>query len=100
MAKLKIYDKVAWHFPEGKNCPNIETAKRHFVAIMNWLAFNELLSAEGKEFLELGIDSDFSLTSAMLNNKGNQVLEKAYEKWIKTIDYKKEISTKLLDLFL
>jgi hypothetical protein len=37
MAKTKVYDKVSWHFPEGKNCPDIETAKNHFIKLMNWL---------------------------------------------------------------
>ncbi len=87
MANIKIYDKVSWHFPEGQNCPSLEVAKVHFVALMEWLKSNNLLSDEGKEVLELGFNSDFSITSLMLNSKGNEVLKKHYSDWLRSIDY-------------
>jgi len=78
MTKIKIYDKVSWHYPEG-NCTSLKAAKSHFIAIMKWLKENELLSHEGEEIFDLGIiDSDFSITSSMLNKKGNDVIMKCY----------------------
>jgi len=97
MADNIVYDKVSWHYPEGKNCSNLEAAKVHFFAVMKWLKKNSLLSAEGEEILELGIDSDFSITSSMLNEKGNEVFKKHYSSWLKTIDYSKNVDTKILD---
>lgn len=97
MKKNNIYDKVAWHFPEGQNCPSIEVAKKHFAVIMKWLNKNNLLNEEGKEIYEFGIDADFSLTSSMLNEKGNLILDENYKKWIESIDYKKESNAEFMD---
>jgi hypothetical protein len=97
MAKITVYDKVSWHYPEGKDCPGLEAAKVHFVEVMNWLKENSLLSDEGEETLELGVDADFSISSSMLNEKGNDVLKKHYSSWLKTIDYSENIDLKILD---
>jgi len=97
MSSFIIYDKVSWHYPEGINCPNLATAKEHFASIMKWLKNNDLLSVEGKEILGLGIDSDFSITSSMLNKKGNEVLMKSYNKWLESINYQTKINYKALN---
>lgn len=97
MADMIVYDKVSWHFPEGQNCPSLDAAKLHFIAVMKWLKENNLLSGEGEEILELGIDADFSITSLMLNKKGNDVLKKYCSSWLKTIDYSEKIDFKVLD---
>jgi hypothetical protein len=97
MAKITVYDKVSWHYPEGKNCPSVEAAKVHLSAVMKWLNKNNLLSEEGKEIFEIGVDVDFSITSSMLNEKGNDVLKKYYSSWLKTVDYSKNIDLKILD---
>lgn len=97
MANITVYDKVSWHYPEGKGCQNLEDAKVHFKSVMNWLKKNKLLSDEGEEIFELGIDADFSITSSMLNEKGNDVLEKHYSSWLKTVDYSENINFKVLD---
>lgn len=87
MSDIKVYDKVSWHFPEGQNCKSLEVAKVHFTAIMEWLKVNNLLSNEGEEVWDLGIDSNFSITSSMLNSKGNEVFKKYYSDWLRSIDY-------------
>ena len=97
MAKVIIYDKVSWHFPEGKKCPSLEAAKSHFIAIMGWLAENELLSNEGKEIFDLGIDSDFSIASSILNDKGNDIIAKYYSDWLRSIEYTKKINFDILN---
>ena len=100
MVKLKIYDKVSWHFPEGKNCPNIEAAKRHFKVVMEWLHRNNLLSDEGREIYNLGIDDDFSITSNMLTDMGSLLLNRHYSQWLSKIDYNTTLNINELDSFL
>ena len=99
MSKIKVYDKVSWHFPEGKNCPDIETAKSHFKIIMTWLSKNNLLTEEGKESYDLGIDDDFAITTLMLTDRGNTIFEKHYSKWLKKMDYENNAFNEL-DKFL
>jgi len=100
MSKIKVYDKLTWHFPEGNNCPNIDAAKNHFEVIMKWLSKNDLLSKEGKEVYVLGIGSDFSINSAMLTERGNHIFENHYSKLLKEIDYKSEDTFNKLEKFL
>ncbi|MBX3007628.1 MAG: hypothetical protein KF816_06325 [Melioribacteraceae bacterium] len=100
MSKIKVYDKLTWHFPEGNNCPNIDAAKNHFESVMKWLDENDFLSKEGKEIYALGIDSDFSINSAMLTDQGNHIFEKNYSKLLKEIDYKSIDTFKKLNKLL
>ena len=98
MDKITVYDKVSWHFPEGKNCPSLEAAKAHFRAIMEWLKKHNLLTEEGIEAYEIGIDDDFAITSSMLNEIGNEILKKYYSDWLKSVGYKKFIDAKDMKL--
>ena len=91
------YDKVSWHFPDGKNCPDLDAAKVHFDVLMRWLESQHLLSEEGQETMEVGIDSDFSLTSHMLTDKGNRLLTACYTEWARTVKYGVRPSMSILD---
>jgi hypothetical protein len=93
-----IYDKFSWHYPEGKNCSYSE-AKEYFSALMKWLKTNNLLSDDGIEIFNIGIDEDFSVNSFMLTQKGNLFLEKYFENWLKSISYE-NIDLEKLDLML
>ena len=97
MSKLIVYDKVSWHFPEGKHCPSLEAAKAHFYALIGWVKENGLLSDEGEEVIDLGVDAEFSITSSMLNKKGNDILSKYYGDWLSGIKYSGDIDMKILD---
>ncbi len=97
MGSGTTYDKVSWHFPDGKNCPSLEAAKVHFDVVMHWLESQNLLSPEGREAIEIGIDSDFSLTSYMLTDTGNQLLVTCYAEWARTIQYGIRPSVRLLE---
>ena len=97
MTDMIVYDKVSWHYPESGNCPSLEAAKVHFIVVMEWLQKNNLLSDEGNEIFELEIDADFSITSSMLNAKGNDIFEKYYSNWLKSIDYSNKIDLHVLD---
>ncbi len=97
MGNGTTYDKVSWHFPDGKNCPSLGAAKVHFDVVMRWLGSQELLSPEGREAIEIGIDSDFSLTSYMLTDTGNKLLAVCYAEWARTIQYGIRPSVRLLE---
>ena len=97
MGIAKTYDKVRWHFPEGNGCPSLDAAKIHFQVVMKWLKDKDLLSAEGIEAVENGIDSDYSLTAHMLTPKGNKIIERCYSIWVSSITYEKQPSTRILD---
>lgn len=97
MSNIVVYDKVSWHFPEGKDCPSLEAAKAHFNVLLAWLKKHDLLSDEGREIFDLGVDADFSITSSMLNKKGNDVLSKHYVDWLRSIDYSGNVDMKILD---
>lgn len=97
MGIVKTFDKVSWHFPEGKGCPSLEAAKLHLVAVMQWLKVNDLLSPEGLELAELGVHSEFSLNAHMLLPEGNKVLNECYAAWLRTVRYGQKPSMALLD---
>ena len=100
MGSGMTYDKVSWHFPDGKHCPSLEAAKIHFDVVMHWLSSRNLLSAEGDQAMEVGIDSDFSLTSYMLTDPGNQLLAICYTEWAGTVRYGSRPSMRLLEDYL
>ena len=96
----KTYDSVSWHYPEGKGCPSIEVAKLHFGVIMGWLKEKNLLSVEGLEVVDCGIDSDFALTTTLLTPQGNRVLDNCYSQWVQNLRYGVKPMTDLLDTCL
>lgn len=97
MGNGTTYDKVSWHFPEGQGCPSLDAAKMHFDVVMHWLKSKDLLSEEGYEAMEIGIDSDFSITSYMLTKEGNQLLALCYAEWANTVQYGARPSVRLLE---
>jgi hypothetical protein len=97
VATAKTYDSVRWHFPDGKDCPSLAAAKVHFDVVMKWLQDNRLLSAEGVEARESGIDADFALTGHMLTDRGNRVLGRSYKEWVRSVSYGSKPSVTLLD---
>lgn len=94
---LVIYDKVSWHFPDGRDCPDLESATRHFSAIIDWLKENGFLSDYGKAVVTQHIGEDFSITSEMLTPDGNRLLADHYDEWLKSLDYSKEPSLTFWD---
>lgn len=97
MTNITVYDKVKWHYPEGKGCPNLDAAKVHFDVAMNWLKKKKLLSSYGEKLLDVGIDSDFAITSDMLTEDGNRVFSACYKKWLSSVVYGKKPNTEEFD---
>lgn len=84
---IVVYDKVKWHYPDGKNCPDLPHAKQHFVILMEWLSRKGYLTEYGKEMYETGIDADFSLTSEMVMQPASELLAKNYNEWLADLKY-------------
>lgn len=74
-----VYDKASWHIDAGEPKRSVLA---HFTFIMFWCDQNNLLSDEGAEILELGIDDSISLHSRLLNDRGNVFMTKYYDMFI------------------
>ena len=77
--KTLVYDKASWHIDAGEP---VERVLAHFKFIMNWCNQNNLLSDEGEEILEFGIDDSISIHSRLLNERGNMFMKKFYDTFI------------------
>jgi SUMO ligase MMS21 Smc5/6 complex component len=66
---------------------------------MNWCNQNNLLSDEGEEILEFGIDDSISIHSRLLNKRGNLFMEKYYDTFISAnSEHSSEMDEKLKTL--
>lgn len=77
--KTIVYDKASWHIDAGESASRVLA---HFKFIMSWCNKNSLLSDEGKEILEFGIDDSISIHSRLLNERGNNFMSKFYNTFI------------------
>ena len=77
--KTTVYDKAAWHIDAGEP---IGKVLEHFKFIMNWSNQNRLLSDEGEEILEFGIDDSISIHSRLFTERGNMFMTKHYDTFI------------------
>lgn len=95
---ITVFDKVRWHYPEGRNCPSLEAAKRHFKFILQFLQSHGLLSEDGKSLFPDGeMEDDFALTSDIVTPEGEALLEVCYDTWISQISYTGPLSDELLE---
>ncbi len=95
---FKVYDKVCWHYPEGRDCPSLKAAKRHITFAMRFLKSHKLLSPDGNDLFESGrVSDDFALTSEIVTPLGNRLLSKSYKNWLKQISYDGPLSDELFD---
>lgn len=92
----KIIDKASWQIDNSANQKNVI---EHFKFIFKWLEKNNLLSSDGKEILDIGIDSSISLNDKMVTDKALKFLEKYYDEYIKNIQYGINEDEKLLDKY-
>ncbi|MBR2362146.1 MAG: hypothetical protein IKA80_05825 [Spirochaetaceae bacterium] len=73
---MKIYDKASWHIDGGERK---EDVIKKFSLIFDFLEKEGMLTDEGKEILELGIDTSISLHERMVNEKGKIFLDEKYD---------------------
>lgn len=76
---LKIYDKAQWHIDAGENA---EVVVNRLRAVFEFLNKNGMLALEGKEIIDLGIDSSVSIHERMLTEEGKRVMDAIYDKVI------------------
>lgn len=76
---MKIYDKASWHIDAGEDYKEVI---EKFKVIFSILESKNMLSEEGKEILEIGIDESISLHERLLTGEGNLFLEKHYDEVI------------------
>ncbi len=76
---MKIFDKADWHIDGGEDKDKVILK---FKNIYEFLKEKELLSPEGLENLDFGIDSSISLNEMMVTDKGYKFLDKYYDKVI------------------
>ncbi|MBQ5564138.1 MAG: hypothetical protein IIT39_12265 [Clostridia bacterium] len=89
-----IFDKAAWHIDAGMNESDVV---KKFKSVFDWLDRHTLLSEEGLEILDFGIDSSISLNEKMVTKKGFRFLDEYYDQVI-DFDYR-EISNQLDDRY-
>ena len=72
---FKVYDKAEWHIDAGENSKVVIS---RFKLIMNFLKAKSMLSNEGEEIIDIGIDSSISIHERMLTNSGKEFIESYY----------------------
>ena len=91
---MKVYDKAAWHIDAGEN--RDEVIKR-FSIIFSYLLKNDMLSSEGKEIMDIGVDSSVSLHERMVNESGKNFLDSRCNELLecKLEDLQKKLCSKI-----
>lgn len=89
---MEIFDKAKWHIDNGEN-PQDVVAK--FSTMFEFLNKYHMLSAEGVELYELGIDSSISLHERLVNTQGLAFLKEQYDHLIcmTSEDLREKLST-------
>lgn len=89
-----IYDKAAWQIDGG-----IEPRKviDHFSFVFNWLKQHNMLSEDGLEILDFGIDIEVSLNEKSVTKNGADFLNLYYDNIIEQSKYEISFESELFD---
>lgn len=79
---MTIFDKASWQI-DGGIPENLVIS--HFCTVFKWLYSYNMLSEEGKEELDEGIDNCASLNENMVTDEGFIFLEKCYDEYLEAI---------------
>lgn len=77
---MKVYDKASWHIDNGED--KVDVLSR-FSLLFDFLEKKNMLTSEGKELLELGIDSSISLHERLVTDEGKKFLEANIDELLK-----------------
>ena len=77
-----IYDKAAWQIDGGIPAKLVVS---HFNIVFKWLKDHNMLSADGEEEFEDGIDDCASLNERLVTKEGAAFLDKCYDDYIVTV---------------
>jgi len=81
---MKVIDKASWQIDGGIRHTDVVA---HFRKIFTWLATKGLLTAEGKEIMEIGIDESVSLHERLVTSEALSFLEATYDDYVKSYPY-------------
>lgn len=73
---VKIYDKAQWHIDAGVSPSDITSKLK---AVLLFLDSKGMLNGEGKEILDLGVDSSISIHERMVTDEGKKFMETCYD---------------------
>ncbi len=73
---MKNYDKAAWHIDAGEKEADVVA---RFRETFSFLESKQMLSEEGMETREFGMDGSVSLNSNMVNSQGEAFLDAYYD---------------------
>ena len=90
---MEVFDKVKWQVNGGVDK---RVVIEHFKFVFSWLHDNQLLSKEGEQSYEFGIDEDTSLSENDVNEIGADFLKKYYDDYISKIEYGQKEDAELL----
>ncbi len=79
---MKIIDKATWQIDGGVPADAVVS---HFITIFSWLYDHDMLTDDGIEEYEDGIDDCASLNDELVNEKGMLFLEKCYDEYLKAV---------------
>jgi hypothetical protein len=95
---LKTIDKAAWQIDAGVS-PDVVVA--HFNKIFKWLDAKGMLTDEGQELMELGIDQSVSLHERLVTENALGYLESRYDDYISQYPYGTDLdAVKFEELFV
>ena len=76
---MKTYDKASWHIDGGEKSSDVVA---RFRVVFEFLQDKKMLTTDGAETLEYGMDSSVSLNSTMVTEEGNAFLDRFYDEII------------------
>ncbi len=94
---MKIIDKAAWQIDGG--VPD-DIVVSHFNIVFSWLLHHDMLTEDGIEEYEDGIDDCASLNDELVNETGIEFLEKCYDEYLKAVAkefYGKDLGGEILN---
>ena len=77
---MKVYDKASWHIDNGEDKDEVLS---RFSFLFAYLEKKNMLTDEGKEIFELGIDSSISLHERLVTDEGKKFLEANIDELLK-----------------
>lgn len=77
-----IIDKAVWQIDGG--IPE-DLVVSHFNTVFKWLENHKMLSEEGKEEFDEGLDDCASLNENMVTDEGLEFLEKCYDEYLAAV---------------
>ena len=93
---MKIYDKAKWQMDGGMEKKMVI---EHFECVFRWLLNHHMLSEDGQEMLESGIDGELSLNTEMVTKEGADFLDMYYDDLIKQSSYDIVAEQTLMDSY-